>query len=152
MSRLPAETLVTAVLRTGRRVAFSRAESVMRHLSWKRIFKPCVLGFAALAFAITLWGFGYKLSRYYHHPAPLQQAMVVKLWIEPPGATLVAIERLRNLAHLTAGPQALSASIQWLPRLDRAACVASPTPRCGVLFFDFPAPLRSPPPRHFRSA
>jgi hypothetical protein len=116
-----------------------------RYPFWKQILRPYFLGLCSLAIAVALWGFSYKLSRYHSHPTATQQATVAKLWGERPNATLAAMERIRNQSHLAASPQALSTSIQWSFPLDRAACWIFPEPRGGILTFDFPTPLRSPP-------
>jgi len=119
--------------------------------SWKQAFRPRTAGLCGLAIAVGLWGFSYKLSLY-RHPTPAQQATIAKLWFAPPDALLAEAQKLKNQSHLIASPQALSTSISRLPGLDYAVSCIFPVNRRGVLAFDSPSPLRSPPPQGFRAA
>jgi hypothetical protein len=42
------------------------------------IFRPWTLALVGLALSVSLWGFGYKLSRY--NPDPSSRALFAKLW------------------------------------------------------------------------
>lgn len=117
---------------------------------WNQLYRPYLLGFGGLAFAVALWGFGYKLSLYHRNPAQAQRAIVAKLWSEPPNASVVAVQKLKNQSTFIASPAALCSSIQS-PLLDDAA-VCLLLPKVAVVqSFDFPTLLRSPP-QSFRSA
>jgi hypothetical protein len=120
--------------------------------SWKQLVRPFSLGLVGLAITVALSGFGYKLSRYHRHPALPLQATVVKLWIEPPNASITAASRLKDQLHLVSSPQALANSIPSLPWLDRAVRYKPCVHRGCVLSFDLPIPLRSPPPQYPRTA
>lgn len=111
---------------------------------WHKFYRPYLLGFSGLALAVALWGFGYKLSLYRRHLAPAQRSIVAKLWIEPPNASVVAVQRLKNRSNFVATPQVLGRSIQHL-LLDDAAALALPSRITVFQSFDSPIALRSPP-------
>jgi hypothetical protein len=111
-----------------------------------------LLRFCGLAFTIALWGLSYKLSLDHRHPAPAVRDTVAKLWIGPPNASLVAVQRLKDQSHLVATPQALWTSIQRLPRHGRKATYVLPVRTSDVQSFHLPASLRSPPPPDFQTA
>ena len=46
------------------------------------MFRPCTLGFIALALAVVVWGYGYKLSLYFTTPNSQDEIPAAKLWIE----------------------------------------------------------------------
>ena len=57
-------------------------EQPLREASdWIKSFKPCTLGFIALALAVVIWGYGYKLSLYFTTP-DTDEIPAAKLWIE----------------------------------------------------------------------
>ena len=109
------------------------------------MFRPYFLEFSGLALAVALWGFGYKLSRY-RHPAPAQRAIVAKLWVEPPNASILAVQKLKDQSNFTAYLQLLHSSIEQ-PSLDNVYVYVGPVKVGGLQAFDFPAQLRSPPQR-----
>jgi hypothetical protein len=120
-----------------------------RHTAWKEILSPHVLGLAGLAFAISIWAFGYRLSIYFEHPTPTLRASAAKLWIEPRNASAAAASRLIVDAHRIAGSAAISLSIRPFPRLDRALICAPPERTHRPASFGFLIPFRSPPPQRF---
>jgi hypothetical protein len=46
----------------------------------RRLFRPWALAFIGLSLSVTLWGFGYKLSRYSPHSDASSRALLAKLW------------------------------------------------------------------------
>lgn len=69
------------------------------------IFRPCALGFLALAIAVALWGFGYKLSRYDPHPSAASRASIAKLWDKQPASFPTNASSHGCRAHLPSGTQ-----------------------------------------------
>jgi hypothetical protein len=113
--------------------------------------QPLSLALIGLAAAVTLWGFAYKLSLYHRHAAPLANASVAKLWIDPNGASVAAPSRLKAKSHLLSGSQAFPCPE---PRFHRLSSTASILPLCErrVAFFHLLIPSRGPPPLRFRLA
>ncbi len=145
-------TLTIVSASTRRAVVRVRKFARLAYPLWHQMFRPTALGLGGLAITVALWGFGYKISLYYHHPTAAQRATIAKLWVEPPNASLIAVQRLKNQLHLVASPQALCNTFSWLPRLGRAPVCIFPVYRGSVLSFDLPSPLRSPPPEDFHTA
>ncbi|MGA7339112.1 MAG: hypothetical protein WBE72_09265 [Terracidiphilus sp.] len=121
-------------------------------IAWKEILRPYALGLVGLAIAVTLWGFGYKLSLYLVHPAPSVRASVAKFWVEPRNGCLAAVSALKANSHLTAGSPAIPASIQGFPHFDGAVAWALPERTHRPASFNFLIPFRSPPPQNFLPA
>lgn len=44
------------------------------------LFRPWALVLIGLSLSVTLWGFGYKLSRYYPHSDATSRSLLAKLW------------------------------------------------------------------------
>jgi len=116
---------------------------------WSQASRPCVFGIVRLAIAVVLWGYGYKLSLYHRHAAP-SSVPIAKLWIEPRSASMEAASRLKTNSHFATGAQAVSVTIQRLPRICRAvACNLLLCERHAV-FFNLLVPSRAPPSLRFR--
>ncbi len=108
------------------------------------VLRPCVLGCAALAIAVLLWGYGYKLSLYHQHERH-SQVPVAKLWIEHRSSAFSSASKLRiransltvslPFAHLA--PHNLCELEQ---PLDRPSFKVARLATAGSLI-----PLRSPP-------
>jgi hypothetical protein len=121
-----------------------------QRVPWRRITKLYAVGIVGLAIAVSLWGYGYKLSLYDRHAGP-SSVPIAKLWIEPRTAS-VAASRLKAHSSFASGAQAVSVTIQRLPRMCRAvACILSLCERHAVLF-NLLVPSRAPPPLRFRVA
>lgn len=84
-----------------------RRTSSIEHLpatpAWSlaRLFRPWALVFVGLALSVSLWGFGYKLSRYNPHPDASSQALFAKLW-----------DKHQDVSQLTAATDASARSFQ----------------------------------------
>lgn len=104
-----------------------------------------MLGLVGLALAISLWGYGYKLSLYLVHPTPTLRASAARLWIEPRNASVTAAFRLKVNSHLYAGPAAIFASVREFPGLDCALIGTPPERTHRPASFSFLIPFRSPP-------
>jgi hypothetical protein len=111
-----------------------------------QIFRPCALGFTALALAVALWGYGYKLSLYIYGSDHASHMPVAKLWIEHRNGAVAAVSKLRAKAQTT--PVFLALPIpppQWL----RVECQVGSLQRAEAhraATSGSPIPLRSPPP------
>lgn len=70
-----------------------------------RVVRPSVLGCAALAIAVLLRGYGYKLSLYHQHERR-SHIRVAKFWIERRAAAGSAASRVSRL---------VSSLTNWLP-------------------------------------
>jgi len=112
--------------------------------SFPQIFRPCALGLVALAIAVFLWGFSYKLSLYNRSSNPTARASVAKLWIEP-RSNVTAAAANKRLA-LPPGPDFLAASVPGEVSAPRCAIIR-PTAAgvCGFASWAYLLPLRSPP-------
>lgn len=117
----------------------------------RRLFKPTRFELCGLMIAVMLWGFGSKLSAYFRHSTDAQRITVAKLWVDP-DASLAAAKKLHLKSQLVTAPQALSSSVSWLPRLDRAAVCFIPTQTRGIPSLHSPTLPRSPPPAEFHTA
>jgi hypothetical protein len=134
------------------RVASTSADSetVRSGTPWQQLFRPCTLAFFGLAIAITLWGYGYKLSLYLHLPDS-EQIPVAKMWIEHRHGHLdlsvVLPPRHKAATPLSLGAQPVStpdvrlAGTGWI-----ALVIANPIVAHAHLVS--PNSLRSPPSLH----
>lgn len=113
-------------------------EAVRGFARWKKTFKPCTLGFFALALAVVVWGYGYKLSLYFTTPDSQDQIPAAKLWIEhrngyPIDFQIRAERQLRGDQHwhstsmLVAGlePDFVSVWSPFVPSVHPAAALIS---------------------------
>ena len=111
-----------------------------------RLFRPWAVAFIGLAISVTLWGFGYKLSRYSPDSDTTSLALYAKLWdkhqeLAPAGApaTLPDQPQLQSALH------AVLILVYKIPELEHDAlrppdqCRHVPDSFCTVV------PLRSPP-------
>jgi hypothetical protein len=147
---LSARSPLTMIIKQAQKRVLSMGTRVPSQCpSWRQIFKPHALGLIGLAIAVVLWGGGYKLSLYHRHAAPSSRIPVAKLWIESRNASVTAASRLKTKSHLIPASQVFPAPIQRFPRPGRAVASILPVCRCGVAYFDFLIPFRSPPPHHF---
>lgn len=112
-------------------------------------FRPCVPGIGALAVAVALWGFGYKLSLYHRHEPPSSRAAFAKLWIEPRNAC-VDPPRVKSRLHPASDSQAFSTSLPLLRSPGRGLTPVLSERTRNVTYFHDLIPLRSPP--HIASA
>lgn len=107
------------------------------------ICRPCVLGFAALALAITLWGFGYKLSLY--QPKAMTRCLTAKFWDKHQSVEVPRSAVSRPVADtVDAGPHVFVPPDASL----RRATFDEGARRCDSLLaalFAYRRPLRSPP-------
>jgi hypothetical protein len=104
-----------------------------------------VLGLAA---AVILWGLGYKLSLYHHHPHQATVS-VAKLWVDPRGSFaqggVPAAKHLRAVERASALQLFLADSLPGLSFSGYSVITVSPDRRQGSgRLFNL---LRSPPPR-----
>jgi hypothetical protein len=81
---------------------------ILFSLRFSSRLKIQVLGLAA---AVILWGLGYKLSLYHHHPHPATVS-VAKLWVDPRGS--LAQSGVPAAGHLRAVLERASA-LQSIP-------------------------------------
>lgn len=65
------------------------------------LFRPWALALIGLALSVSLWGFGYKLSRYNPHPDASSRALFAKMW-----------DKHQDVSQLTAATQASVRSFQ----------------------------------------
>lgn len=70
-----------------------------------RVKKPCAVGLIALAIAVALWGFGYKISLYSPRLDPASRASVAKLWVERRGPSTTPGIHLTPRLRTTADSQ-----------------------------------------------
>jgi hypothetical protein len=119
--------------------------------AWRQVSGHCALGIVGLAIAVVLWGYGYRISLYHRHAAPLANASVAKLWIDPNGASVAVPSRLKAKAHLLPGSQAFAGPVQRFHRLSSAAACTVPLCERRVAFFLL-IPSRAPPPLRFSLA
>lgn len=111
--------------------------------------RPCSLGLIALAVAVFLWGFGYKLSLYHVHPNPFSHISQAKLWIEPRNARTVAgvMQKAKAEPAPCADSLAVTTPAAGLCDAGRAEIAAPGAPSQPVS--GSPLPSRSPPAARF---
>ncbi len=73
------------------------------------LFKPWALVFIGLSLSVTLWGFGYKLSRYNPHSDAVSRALLAKLW-----------DKHQDVTQVTAAAEACAQVPQSAFALDAA--------------------------------
>jgi hypothetical protein len=132
-------------------VPSTRQQAHSQNSLWRQMFRPCVLGIVGLAVAVFLWEYGYKLSLYHRHAVP-SSVPIAKLWIEPRSASVAAASRLKVNSHFVFRAQAVSVTIQRLPRMCHAVACILPLCERQAVFFDLLIPSRAPPSLRFRLA
>lgn len=80
-------------------------------LSARLRFRPCVPGCIALAVAVFLWGFGYKLSLYQTHLLTPSRESVAKLWVDHGNGSIVAAIAQQVQTHRISASQLLAPPI-----------------------------------------
>jgi len=138
----PVATIVNCLPESTPRIGSHRANP-----SRKQRISLFSQGLVGLASAVVLLGFACRLSHYHRHPGPTLRATVVKLWFEGSNASMTAASKLKSQLEFTSSPQALASAISLLPCLERTAYNKPLVHKGGVLSFDSPIPLRSPPPQ-----
>ena len=108
-------------------------------------FRPCAVGLLALAIAIALWGFGYKLSRYDPHPSAASRASIAKLWDKRPGSLTTDALSIRLRSHVPSWPQPFWISIQHGGKKAPAVLELDPQNKRTSSVFRRLNPSRSPP-------
>lgn len=112
-----------------------------------RDFRPNSLALIGLAVAITLWGYGYRLSTYDLHPSSTAHAAGAKMCLEPRSDSLVAAGRLKANLHFLAALPTVPVAPREFPRVDRDLAYLPPQPPPRSVWFSSLLPLRSPPQR-----
>lgn len=115
----------------------------------KLVFRPLTLGLIALAAAVTLWGFAYKISLYSNSSDPLPQLPVAKIWIEhrygfAAEFSFAAVEQ-KPVSNLDFGPQVLPSLMQAFLLDSRRAIFELPLHKPGTRFYHPSLSPRSPP-------
>ena len=113
--------------------------------SIKDVFAIRTIQIVALAIAVFLWGYCYKLSLYHHHPSPTSLNSMAKLWLSPRSDAAVKIGKLDAKAHLDLHSHVFTPAAAQSVQLDE--------PRSGFyspysfrsISIDIPVPARSPP-------
>lgn len=107
------------------------------------------LGLLALASAVTLWGFAYKVSLYTESSDPLPQVPVAKVWIEHRYGYAVEFRFVANDDKASSRfhriPQPVLSTQYPLTCSSRAALALLPHQTRAATFFHSAVPLRSPP-------
>lgn len=117
---------------------------------WRQISNPLALGLLGLAVAVTVWGYGYKLSLYIVPSGTSSSRIPAKLWIEhrfgfselsssatTPNLKARIFAQPSVWALLAAGPEFSSHNVTAL----LSGALRSRT----IPFFHAAIPLRSPP-------
>lgn len=102
-----------------------------------------------LAIAVTLWGFGYKLSLYYPQSDPASRSLVAKLWVEQRQISITTASRLEKKTRLEHSLQAFvistsQPSYPYCISIHFARSSARSSASCG-----FPTPSRAPPLKQY---
>jgi hypothetical protein len=107
------------------------------------VFRPWVLGIAALAMAVALWGYGYKLSLY-RQPDQAACLPVAKLWIDHRNPVEVAVATVRSPAVF---PVCIAVPVAAAPACfaEGNGVVLRPAETRGVATLGALTPFRSPP-------
>lgn len=110
------------------------------------IVRPLAIGLVALAFAVVLWGIGYRLSQYRPHPGPSTRVCVAKLWVGPRKAACV--KSAQTKATRPPAPKFLLLTTSNFYYSSFARLHSSATPVRGANFRLLLGTLRSPPARY----
>jgi hypothetical protein len=137
-------SLATIVEPTQGRGSQGNAGEGDRPISLLASFRPCVLGFAALAITVALWGYGYKLSLY-HQRDHTSAIPVAKLWIEHRDATALAAFSLPGNTHSIPVSLSLWAAAPGTLRADDKSDVLQSIEARGTATQGALIPSRSPP-------
>ncbi len=123
--------------------AFDRKQN--QYPSLRELLRPCVLGFVGLAIAVTLWGFGYKLSLYLHPPNTVSRVSVARLWFEQRNSFVAATPRPGARANGFSRLHPFEVPAQRFPRLSPGVTCVVPYDARGVRIFHSLIPSRGPP-------
>jgi hypothetical protein len=108
-------------------------------------FRPSVLGFAALAIAVALWGAGYKLSLYQHLNDRAKCLPVAKLWIEHRDTVGITVSKLRAAAPILPSLALLPVAKEETRYATRADVFLPALEVRGASTSGSLVPLRAPP-------
>ncbi len=116
---------------------------------WRQTFRPTALGFIALALAVVIWGYGYKLSLYFTAPDSQDEIPAAKLWIEHRNGYSVefrvtAERQFLRDQHWHSTSMLATAQLPDLVSIWSAFVPAVP-PAAALAFFHSGAQLRAPP-------
>lgn len=113
----------------------------------RRLFRPWALVFIGLSLSVTLWGFGYKLSRYDPYSDASSRALLAKLWDKHQDVTEItaAAEASAQAAHSQLVLHAVLIQLRQPP--DWGQWLFLNPDECQRLLVSFQpvVPLRSPP-------
>lgn len=146
---MSARTSITQVSDCSARVPASILPAAHSYLEWEQLFRLRALQFVALAIAVFLWGFSYKISLYHSHPTPASRNSVAKLWLtQRPhlvirAGTLGTRKGPHSHSHAFVLPARSAFQRQFLEVVDN-----SPYSNWS-LSLDYPVSSRSPPPHAF---
>jgi hypothetical protein len=127
----------------------AKAKSLRAVLTNLKPNAPILVG---LAIAITLWGFGYRLSQYQVHPPAAAQAAQAKLCVEPRNPALAAASQLKTSQQLVVEAPVVPVSVIPEQFTDRGPIHTDPERTYRSISFHFLIPFRSPPPQRFSLA
>jgi hypothetical protein len=144
-----ARSQITIVAGKARRIALMKTLAPSRSPSWKKVLKPCAIGFIGLGIAVAFWGCDYKQSLFAGHAVHSSRIPVASLCSEPKGASLPVISRLRAKSYRNLDSPVFSVPISQSARLDRAVAFIPPVFRRGIAYYNFLIPSRSPPPQRY---
>jgi hypothetical protein len=125
------------------RVAIAANRSVPAIFQF-RPFGHCVPGFVALALAVALWGFGYKISLYRHYDRASQMP-VAKLWIQHRDATAAISELGADIDDIVPIALPLSVAAPQAAREERGVSGLESLEAKGAATPSSLIPFRSPP-------
>jgi hypothetical protein len=109
--------------------------------------RACSIGLIALALAVFLWGFGYKLSLYCPHENPAFKASVAKLWNEH--RSIASASKLSVKSHVVPDSQAIITPTLSFSTIQNAAVSLLFEGDRAIAFWAFLVPFRSPPASRF---
>jgi hypothetical protein len=144
--------IVSAVKVTNQDVTLVRLQASNLAFPARSRSKTCLVGITALALAVFLWGFGYKLSLYQTRLLTASRESVAKLWIEPRGVSVIAAVSHSAQPHRIPASQLLAAPIFSNSCGERAATRAISAQAFCPPTQPALIPLRSPPSSSFRLA
>lgn len=128
--------------------SFAASRGVLSRFPLSRsAFRPWAIVFLGLSLSVTLWGFGYKLSRYYPQSDATSRALIAKLWDKHQDVTQItaAAEASSQPPH---SELVLHAGIVLLcqpPDPRRSLFIDSDECQRIPISFQPVVPLRSPP-------
>jgi hypothetical protein len=116
-------------------------------IALKQFFRPYVLAFLALAFAVGCNGYGHKLASYFQH-AELSKASATRMWVDHRDDSSVTVDHQQTRPQRISALQLFLVFMPQVPRLSRDHVLTTPAPARVAVGIASHIPFRGPPQIH----